>query len=78
MVVARFVDGRMVKGSTHDFAPNNARFHIYPGGDETSPAMPIAMDALKAVFYVKTTRVESSIATPTISRRPAGTGARSR
>ena len=36
MVVARFLDGRTVKGTTHDFAPNRDEFHIYEQGDEGS------------------------------------------
>jgi hypothetical protein len=52
-VVARFLDGRMVKGITHDFAPNKDKFHVFEGGDTTSRGTPVSPDGLKAVFFVK-------------------------
>lgn len=54
MVVARFLDGRLLKGTIHDFAPNKDVFHLYEGGDERSEAVPIRADRLKALFFVKT------------------------
>jgi len=53
LVVARFKDGRVVKGSTHDFAPNKNEFHLYERGDERKPAAAVPMASLKAVFFVK-------------------------
>jgi hypothetical protein len=53
-IVARFTDGRMLKGTTHDFAPDKDVFHLYVDGDESKPAVTIRMGALKAVFFVKT------------------------
>jgi len=53
MVVARFCDGRTVKGTTQDFVPNRTTFHIYPGGDESSKALAVNLDTLKALFFVK-------------------------
>lgn len=53
MIVARFVDGRTMKGTTHDFLPNRPGFHIYVDGNERSKAEPIALADLKAVFFVK-------------------------
>lgn len=52
-VVARYVDGRVCKGTTRDFAPNRTEFHVDPEGDNGSPVK-IAFAALKAVFFVKT------------------------
>jgi hypothetical protein len=53
MVVVRFLDGRTLKGTTHDFAPNKSEFHLYEGGDESSHAVPVGTASLKAVFFVK-------------------------
>ena len=33
-VVARFQDGRTLKGTTRDFGPNKQRFHLFPWGKE--------------------------------------------
>jgi hypothetical protein len=53
-VVARFRDGRMVKGSTSDFVPAKEFFHVAeadaPRG--TKPVLVHVKD-LKAVFFVK-------------------------
>jgi hypothetical protein len=54
MVVARFQDGKMLKGTTHDFFPNKAQFHVYQGGDEKQHAIAVPVTALKALFFVKT------------------------
>jgi len=52
-VVVRYVDGRLVKGTTQDFFPNKDRFHLRP--DTTNPEEPseILIRDLKAVFFVK-------------------------
>jgi hypothetical protein len=50
-VVARFLDGSVEKGTTQDFYPNRARFHLQPaaGGDP----LEIRTADLKALFVVK-------------------------
>ena len=53
-LVARFADGRMIKGTTFDFSPAKEHFHI----TELSPqpeANPTAICTkdLKALFFVK-------------------------
>jgi len=53
MVIARFRDGKLLKGTTQDFAPNRKVFHIYEGGDLSSKAVEVELDQLKAVLYVK-------------------------
>jgi hypothetical protein len=53
MVVARFLDGRTLKGTTHDFLPNKATFHIYVNGDERSKAVALSSAELKALYFVK-------------------------
>jgi hypothetical protein len=52
LVVARFNDGRVLKGSTRDFNPNRPRFHLVPA-EGGSPAQ-VRCAALKALFFVKT------------------------
>ncbi len=53
LVVIRFMDGRILKGTTRDFAPNKEQFHLFPWGEEDSKALEIIVGALKAVFFVK-------------------------
>jgi hypothetical protein len=50
-VVAHFVDGRLAKGTTQDFFPNRARFHVQP--TDGSPAIEIRCKDLKALFFVR-------------------------
>ena len=53
-IIARFVDGRMMKGYVHDFFPNKPRFHMYPF-DPQGPqeAVEVNVDDLKAVYFVR-------------------------
>jgi hypothetical protein len=56
-VVARYVDGRVVKGMTLDFSPEKDLFHVdvvMPSATQT-PAAIRTMD-LKALFFVKDLR----------------------
>lgn len=53
LVVARFLDGRVLKGTTHDFAPNKPSFHLSEHGDMAARGVVIPVGALKAVFFVK-------------------------
>lgn len=50
-IIARYIDGRVIKGMTHDFWPNKLAFHISPvaGG----PSTQIVLSQLKAIFVVK-------------------------
>jgi len=50
-VVARYRDGRMVKGTTLDFLPTRGQFHVAPEGGGTPVAVTVA--DLKAVFFVR-------------------------
>lgn len=52
-VVARFVDGRVLKGTTHDFAAQKPIFHLSVWGDPAARAMAIPIGALKALFFVR-------------------------
>jgi len=49
-VVVRFNDGNILKGTTTDFFPNKAQFHVNEvNGDHTT----VNVEDLKAVFFVK-------------------------
>jgi hypothetical protein len=53
-VVARFTDGRVLKGTTQDFAPGKTVFHLHVWGDDHARGIAIPIGALKALFFVKT------------------------
>jgi len=53
-VVARFVDGRVLKGTTHDFAPHKPTFHLSVWGEPRAKALVVPIGALKALFFVRT------------------------
>lgn len=53
-VVARFLDGRVLKGTTQDFAPQKPIFHLAVWGDPTAKALAIPIGSLKALFFVRT------------------------
>ncbi len=52
-VVARFRDGRTVKGYTFDFVPNKDSFHVV-APDDDKLVTEVSSSNLKAIFYVKT------------------------
>ena len=52
-VVARFLDGRTLKGTTHDFSPDKDHFHLVAEGGDRTRAVAVPMQALKAVFFVR-------------------------
>jgi hypothetical protein len=52
-VVARFLDGRVLKGTTHDFAPQKPFFHLSIWGEPNAKAITVPIGALKALFFVK-------------------------
>jgi hypothetical protein len=74
-VVARFIDGSTIKGTTIDFNPTRDVFHV----TEANSANPVQVQTrhLKALFFVKDlvgnpARVKSSVATsprPVAGRR---------
>lgn len=51
-VVARFADGRVVKGTTQDFSVTRDYFHVIPPAPGQPPVR-VGIPALKAVFFVK-------------------------
>jgi uncharacterized protein DUF6982 len=50
--VARFVDGRVLKGITLDFGPGKTKFHLALDGAAGKP-VEIEVAALKALFFVR-------------------------
>jgi hypothetical protein len=50
-VVAHYMDGKLLKGTTQDFFPNRPRFHLQPADGGT--AVEVRCRALKALFFVK-------------------------
>jgi len=53
LVIARRLDGQVLKGTTHDFAPIKPTFHMAVRSDSGTRTMEIPINALKAVFFVK-------------------------
>ena len=52
-MVARYIDGRRVKGVSQDFFPNKDRFHVYPAAKPSGEAVEVLLKELKAIFFVK-------------------------
>ncbi len=52
-VVARFVDGRVLKGHTADFVAAGDLFHIARADAPSAPPHPVMISELKALFFVK-------------------------
>jgi hypothetical protein len=52
LIVARYLDGRTLKGVTRDFSPNRAMFHVDP--QDGSAPMELRFRQLKALFFVNT------------------------
>jgi hypothetical protein len=53
LVVARYRDGRTIKGTTYDFGPQKKAFHVVPLGEERGKVSEVLLSELKAVFFVK-------------------------
>jgi len=57
LVVARYRDGKMVRGVTHDFGPQKKVFHVSTREKQGSmldgKVFEISLSELKAVFFVK-------------------------
>ena len=51
-VVARFADGRVLKGTTQDFSVSRDSFHVIPPETGATPVR-VNIPTLKAVFFVK-------------------------
>ena len=53
LVVARYRDGRTIKGTTYDFGPQKKGFHVVAIGEEGGKVSEVLFSDLKAVFFVK-------------------------
>lgn len=53
LVVARFKDGKMIKGRTFDFSPVKTLFHLLLGEEHEGEIQEIVVEDLKALFFVK-------------------------
>ena len=52
-VVARYSNGRVIKGFTQDFFPNKDSFHLFLAANPASEAIEVIIKDLKAVFVVR-------------------------
>ena len=52
-IVARYLDGRMIKGFTQDFFPNKPSFHLFPEANPSGEGAKVFLIDLKAVFFVR-------------------------
>jgi hypothetical protein len=52
-VVARYVDGRLVKGYTFDFGPSQPRFHVFAQPSASGTSTQVLVRDLKALFFVR-------------------------
>lgn len=57
-VVARYIDGRVLKGVTRDFSPNRVSFHVEVAG--TGEIVELRCRHLKALFFVRSLDGDSS------------------
>jgi len=57
LVVAKYRDGRMIKGVTYNFGPEKKAFHVLPVTEEkeegTTKGVEVVISGLKALFFVK-------------------------
>jgi Family of unknown function (DUF6982) len=58
--VARYKDGRVMKGFTNDFVPNRPFFHLSLADSSDSKPLMVQIQELKAVFFVKDFKGDSS------------------
>jgi len=52
-VVARYINGRIIKGLSQDFFPNKDHFHVYSADKTSGEAVEVWVKELKAVFFVR-------------------------
>jgi hypothetical protein len=52
-VVARCLDGSLIKGYTFDFRPLQARFHVFPDASAGASPTRVLVRDLKALFFVR-------------------------
>jgi uncharacterized protein DUF6982 len=52
-VVARYRDGKLVKGYTFDFLPSQPRFHVFAEPNANGASAQVFLRDLKALFFVR-------------------------
>lgn len=52
-IVARYKNGKIIKGTTYNFNPQKKVFHIVPRAKESEKIYEVSLSELKAVFFVK-------------------------
>jgi hypothetical protein len=53
-IVARYYDGRTLKGTTQNFFPNKSIFHVNRhGGTGPGDVIEVSLEDLKAIFFVR-------------------------
>lgn len=52
-VVARYLDGKTIRGYTTDFRPDAEVFHVVAKEEDEDKSYTIVLNELKAVFFVK-------------------------
>lgn len=52
-VVVRYLDGKVIRGSTADFHPDRDVFHVTVTTAESTKSVEVKLKDLKAVFFVK-------------------------
>jgi hypothetical protein len=52
-VVARYSDGRVIKGFTQDFFPNRDSFHLFEATNGSGGGVEVFVKELKAIFHVR-------------------------
>jgi hypothetical protein len=52
-VIARYINGKRVKGLSQDFFPNKDRFHISSPAKPAEVTVEVLVKELKAVFFVR-------------------------
>lgn len=58
LIVARYLDGRVLKGVTRDFSPNRGIFHV--DVQEGAPGVEMRFRQLKALFFVRSLEGDSA------------------
>jgi hypothetical protein len=57
LVVARYRDGKIIRGATNDFGPQKKIFHVNTFGEEgrevSGKVFKVSFSELKAIFFVK-------------------------
>ena len=53
-IIARYLDGRVVRGYTQDFDPDESCFHLYENPTSDEKPMELQMEDLQVLFLVRT------------------------